>query len=155
MKKALIVLVLAAMAAAGAWYYYAHRAPSAPAPTAMKTATLHIGAITIHADVADTPALREKGLAGRAALEDGQGMWFVFGSDGLWPFWMKDTPIPLDIIWADASSTIVHIERNVLPDSYPQAFAPETPARYVLEVPGGYADREGITEGRRIIQDQE
>lgn len=122
-------------------------------PTDYKTTTLHIGAATIVAEIADTPALRERGLGGRTRLGEGQGMWFVFDTDGLWQFWMKDTLIPLDMVWVDASSTIVTIAHDVQPDSYPKAFGPVSPARYVLELPGGYAARMGVVEGMRVSQE--
>jgi len=119
--------------------------------TTYKTINLTVGGTNIAAEVADTPELRVLGLSGRATLEEGTGMWFVFDEDGLWPFWMKDTLIPLDILWVAADGTIVTIAHNVLPDSYPQATAPTAPARYVLELPGGYASRHGIAEGQKVV----
>ena len=115
------------------------------------TTTLIIGTATIVAEVADTPALREKGLSGRLSLKEGTGMWFVFDEDGVWPFWMKDTLIPLDMLWVDAEGTIVFIAHEVQPESYPQAIAPTGPTRYVLELPGGYAARQGIAEGQKVV----
>lgn len=121
------------------------------AASAANTTTLRIGTTTIVAEVADTPALREKGLGGRTELQDGAGMWFIFDGDGLWPFWMKDTLIALDMLWVDKEGVIVYIAHNVQPDSYPQSFAPAVPARYVLEVPGGYAAKQGIAEGDKVV----
>lgn len=153
-KSLVIALAVCAAVGGGIWVYT--RTPSAaPTPASMNLATttsLHIGSVTVVAEVADTPAARERGLGGRTHLEEGTGMWFVFDTDGLWPFWMKDTLIPLDIIWVDAAGTIVHIASNVQPSSYPQSFAPATPARYVLEVPAGYTAARGITKGDLVIQ---
>jgi uncharacterized membrane protein (UPF0127 family) len=118
--------------------------------TAYKTATLLAGTTTVLAEVADTPVLRERGLSGRASLEEGKGMWFIFDADGLWAFWMKDTLIPLDMLWVAADGTVVHIAHDARPESYPETFAPPTPARYVLEVPGGWARRHDIAEGDSI-----
>ena len=150
--KTLVAALALVAAAAGAMiaYYRSAPAPAAPMHSLTKTAALNIGSTTVLAEVADTPALREKGLGGRASLEDGKGMWFVFEADGLWAFWMKDTLIPLDMLWADAGGTIVHIAHDVRPDSYPEAFATPVPARYVLEVPGGWARAHAIAEGNSI-----
>lgn len=103
------------------------------------------------AEVADTDVLRGQGLGGRTVLPEGSGMWFVFDTDDYWPFWMKDTLIPLDIIWVAADGTVVTVAHQVQPDSYPEAYRPTSPARYVLEVPGGFAARQGIAEGQTIV----
>ena len=78
-------------------------------------------------------------------------MWFVFEQDGLLAFWMKDTLIPLDIVWVDAEGAIITIASNVLPESYPEAFRPSKPARFVLELPAGFAASRGIAEGQTIV----
>jgi uncharacterized protein len=114
------------------------------------TITLTIGTTTIAAEVADTPQARSAGLSGRTSLPEGRGMWFVFDTDGYWAFWMKDTLIPLDMLWVAADGTIVTIAHNVQPESYPQAYEPTEPARYVLEVPAGFAASRGIAEGQLV-----
>ncbi len=154
LKKAILALIVFATAGVAiyALYYTPGSAPIVPMQTENKTITLSIGTTTIVAEVADTDALRAQGLSNRTNLPDGQGMWFVFETDGLWSFWMKDTLIPLDMLWVDASGIIVTIAHEVQPDSYPQGFAPAQPARYVLEVPGGFAEKMGITEGVTVRQ---
>lgn len=101
--------------------------------------TVALDGKTIHVTIADTESARERGLGGRAELAPDEGMLFVFPSDGNYAFWMKDMSFPIDIIWLAADGTIVHIEQAVSPATYPETFAPETPARYVLELPAGYA----------------
>lgn len=113
--------------------------------------TITIAGVEVVAEVADTPALQERGLSGRDALLEGKGMLFVFPEDGVWAFWMKDMRFSIDIVWADASGTVVHIEQNVAPETYPQSFAPEKPARYVLELPAGFAQTHGLAEGAYIV----
>lgn len=68
-------------------------------------------------------------------------MLFVFEEDGYHAFWMKDMKFSIDMIWLDESMAIVHIERNVSPSSYPNTYKSPEPARYVLEVQAGTADR--------------
>lgn len=146
-RLAYILFALAALGAATVLFMHMTTPITLPA----KTVELRIGSTTVVAEVADTPDLRALGLGGRAHLEEGRGMWFVFDEDGLWSFWMKDTLIPLDIIWVAPEGTVVHIAHEVQPQSYPEAFAPTVPARFVLEVPGGWAKRHGIAEGQKIV----
>jgi uncharacterized membrane protein (UPF0127 family) len=105
----------------------------------------------IVADVADTPRLQHQGLSGRRELPEGRGMWFVFDTPGLYGFWMPDMLISIDIIWLDEEFHVVTIKEHATPDSYPQLFYPTSPAKYVLEVPSGYARKIGLTEGSVVI----
>jgi uncharacterized membrane protein (UPF0127 family) len=150
-----ITVVLAALAAVGlaAIFLFVRPEPKVPTPMSQdqKTVVLKIGATAVVAEVADTGALHAQGLSNRSSLEEGRGMWFVFEEDGLWSFWMKDTLIPLDMIWVSATGTIVHIAHEVQPESYPAPYAPTSPARYVLEVPGGFAKKMGIAEGQKVV----
>jgi uncharacterized membrane protein (UPF0127 family) len=74
-------------------------------------------------------------------------MLFVFPEDGLYSFWMKDMLISIDILWISADGEIVHIVERVSPESYPEHFVSESPARYVLELPAGYVGSRGISVG--------
>ena len=65
---------------------------------------------------------------------------------------MKDMRFPIDIIFADNAGVITMIYHSVLPETYPEVFYPKQLARYVLEVPGGYARKQGIVEGAKIQQ---
>jgi uncharacterized membrane protein (UPF0127 family) len=113
--------------------------------------TVLVGSTTLAVDVAETPAARAQGLSGRAELKDGKGMLFIFEQEGNWGIWMKDMRFALDIIWAASDGTIITVARNVGPETYPQAFYPAEPrAKYVLEVPAGFAEREGIAEGAKL-----
>jgi len=119
-----------------------------PALTAER---ITVGSNTLAVDVADTPAKRQQGLSGRESLVQGSGMLFVFPQAGKWGFWMKDMRFAIDIIWADDDGVIVTIWPNVTPNTYPKVFYPHAPARYVLEVPAGYAATAGIGVGQKIV----
>ena len=101
-------------------------------------------------EVANTPSQRETGLMYRNHLDEDAGMIFVFRTPDDLAFWMKNTEIPLDMIFADANGRIIGIVKNAEPYT-------ETPRRvdgeseYVLEVNGGYADRHHIVPGDRMV----
>lgn len=142
----LVLLVVAGVAAA----ILQRNQPSMPAST-YDHATVHIGDATVLVEVANTPALREKGLSGHAPLGAGEGMLFVFGQDVTDGFWMKDMLFPIDIIWIDAEGRVVTVVPDATPESYPEVFYPTKPARYVLEVPAGFAQMHGIAEGTKVV----
>jgi uncharacterized membrane protein (UPF0127 family) len=100
-------------------------------------------------EVASTAGEREHGLMSRTQLDVDKGMLFVFEKEEVYPFWMKNTLIPLDMLWIDSNYRVVYIERNALPcasDPCP-VFNPGKKAKYVLEINGGLSDKIGIKEG--------
>jgi uncharacterized protein len=82
----------------------------------------------------------------RRHLGNKSGMWFVFKAEGIYPFWMKNTSIPLDIIWVDGSRRVVDFKRNTTPFSE-VPIIPSGRAKWVLEVPAGTVDRKLIAVG--------
>lgn len=99
-----------------------------------------IAALAGHAfklDVADTPALRERGLSGRTSLADREGMLFKLQEPDKQCFWMKDMKVNLDILWFDADKKLIYQQQNVAPGSYPQRYCPPSPALYVVEIKPG------------------
>ena len=115
------------------------------------TKTIRIGRTSLTVEIADTPPLIERGLSGRAALEHGQGMLFVYNIESRWEIWMKDMRFSVDIMWADAQGTIVMIASNISPATFPYKFYPPRSAKYVLEVPAGFAVAHDIAEGMTVI----
>ena len=99
---------------------------------------LHKGIVSL--EVSRTAAERTKGLMFHDHLDDDGGMLFRFKSDDRSPFWMKDTPISLDILFLDSSWRIFHIVKEAEPLSEVLILAPK-PYRYVIELKGGAADR--------------
>jgi hypothetical protein len=106
---------------------------------------------SIQAEIADTPALLEKGLGGRDSLPADRGMLFMFSQAGKYGFWMKDMRFPLDIVWMNADKTVVRVDSSVPPDSYPDLYGPPVPVKYVLEMNAGMAEKTGIVDGTRLI----
>jgi uncharacterized protein len=109
---------------------------------------------TILAELADTTEKRATGLMYRSSLPKDQGMLFTFPEPQAWTFWMKNTRIPLDIIWMDRNKRIVHVERNVpgcsrQDESCPQ-YQPNEDALYVLEVAAGQSDALQLQRGMKL-----
>ena len=107
--------------------------------------------VTIQAELADTPQKRAKGLMYRETLARDRGMLFTFAEAQPWTFWMKNTRIPLDIVWMDGKKRIIHVERNVpvchrTDDGCPQ-YQPNENAMFVLELPAGMADTLKLQRG--------
>jgi uncharacterized membrane protein (UPF0127 family) len=109
---------------------------------------------TVLAEVASTTEERAKGLMFRQSLPNGRGMLFTFAEPQPWTFWMKNTRIPLDIVWMDRHKRIVHVERNVpgcarQDDGCPQ-YQPSEDALYVLEVGGGQSEVLQLERGKKL-----
>ena len=112
------------------------------------------GGATIWVEVADTPQKRVKGLMFRERLAADRGMLFPFPEAQHWTMWMKNTRIPLDMIWIDREKRIVHIERNVpictrTDEGCPQ-YQPNKKAIYVLEVAAGVATSLKLENGAKL-----
>ena len=106
-------------------------------------------------ELAKTPAERERGLMQRKELDKNKGMLFIFNTDGIYSFWMKDTLIPLDMIWINSDNKIIYIAQGVQPCLPARAgetsacplITPLAKAKYVLEVNAGISNAEGFKIG--------
>lgn len=125
----------------------------APVPTPQNLTRVRLQAprALIDAQVARTDAQRERGLMGVTYLPAHTGMLFVFSSDSLESFWMKDTLIPLDMVFIAADGRVRKVFANVpiapltqADDAIPRETAA---ARYVLELPAGEARSDGLRAG--------
>lgn len=108
------------------------------------------GARRFRVRIADDPDERERGLMFVSVLPEDEGMLFDFGKPSPRAFWMKNTLIPLDIIFIGADGRIVNIARNTTPyslDPIPSA----GPALGVLEIGGGLSAELGIKPGDRVL----
>ena len=103
----------------------------------------------VSVEIAADEELRAQGLMYRDHIDPGKGMLFVFPRDDVFSFWMKNTRIPLDMIWVDANKRIVGIRENVPPCKVEDcpSYGPGVVARYVLEVGGGEAAKHGLKVG--------
>lgn len=107
------------------------------------------GPVKIRVEFAKTTQELENGLMNRDSLEIDSGMFFVFSDEATRSFWMKDTLIPLDVIFISSKGRI-----NEMTTLNPcqeteicQSYDSKTPARYVLEINAGQAEKWNMTEG--------
>ncbi|MEI7425030.1 MAG: DUF192 domain-containing protein [Candidatus Staskawiczbacteria bacterium] len=100
-------------------------------------------------ELAKTPLQREKGLMNRERLDKDRGMLFIFDKDGIYPFWMKNTLIPLDIIWINSNNEVVFISQNAQPckSLICTSVFPDKNAKYVLEINGGLCKENNFKVG--------
>jgi uncharacterized membrane protein (UPF0127 family) len=106
---------------------------------------------SLTAEVVDTDGSRELGLSGRTGLGKKEGMLFIFDKPGRYGFWMKDMLFSIDMVWINENGLVVHVEKNVKPESYPKAFINTLDATYVLEIASGNADTYGIVVGAKLL----
>ncbi|MDU9003751.1 DUF192 domain-containing protein [Sedimentitalea todarodis] len=100
-------------------------------------------------EVVDTPKARSQGLMFREALPRGSGMLFVYEAPRRASFWMKNTLIPLDMIFVDQSGTIKHVHHRAVPGDL-TAIEGGAGIYAVLEINGGLAKRYGIEPGSQM-----
>ena len=100
-------------------------------------------------ELAEPRAEQARGLSSRQSLPRDWAMLFVFSRAGEYPFWMKDTLIPLDIIWLDGDKRVVSVKENAQPCLGVNCplFYPGKEAQYVLEINAGSVKRLGLIEG--------
>lgn len=104
---------------------------------------------TIDIEIADNDYETETGLMYRTKLETNHGMLFIFPDMQMRSFYMKNTKIPLDIIYIDEANTIVSFQKNAKPMNE-TSLPSEAPAKYVLEINGGLSDTWGLAVGDKI-----
>ena len=138
---AILVLLLIACGAAP-------KASVTPTATPGPRAVLPSGR-TYSLEVVRTPEEQAQGLMFRESLPERTGMLFPFTDKGVHHFWMKNTMIPLDMVWMDPEGKVIFVSANTPPckaDPCP-SYGPDSPAASVLEIAGGNAARENISVG--------
>ena len=113
----------------------------------------------INIEIADTPNKRARGLMDRSKMGDNEGMIFIFDDNEVrkHTFYMKNTRIPLDIMYFSADSTLINIARNAQPGADAEisggsVAGAAADSKFVVEVNGGLAEKWGIQEGETKIR---
>ncbi len=106
--------------------------------------------ICVNVEIADTPSEQAQGLMYRTSLDG--GMIFKFDNPSRNFFWMKNTLIPLDMIWLDEQLDILYIEKNVPPCKIEDCphYGPEADSMYVIEVNSGFMDANGLSSESEV-----
>lgn len=144
----------AALVLATAAYFYAapvsadDRAMILPVDPTPLVAVTAQGERRFSIEIADDPSERQAGLMFREQMEDDHGMLFVFDQTQPMGFWMKNTVLPLDLIFIGQDGRVKAVLQGE-PQSE-AVIAPDEPARFVLEVKAGIAAREGLADGDLI-----
>ena len=130
-------------------------APSpVPTPQTLPILTANAPNAPLRLQIANTEAERERGLMGVKHLARHTGMLFVFDDDATVAFWMKDTLIPLDMVFVSKDGTVrrVYGKVPVVPRALPDAKIPieQGRAKYVIELPAGEAIQDGLRPGARV-----
>jgi hypothetical protein len=100
-------------------------------------------------ELARTSEERNRGLMFREKLEQNRGMLFIFEEESIYFFWMKNTLIPLDIIWINKNREVVLINENTQPcqENLCPSINPEKAAKYVLEIKAGISQKINLRVG--------
>lgn len=115
-------------------------------------AVVIINDFELNVEIADDSSERSTGLMYRESLPSNSGMLFIFPREGIYSFWMKNTKIPLDIIWIDKSFQVVHIEQDAQPclELVCKKYISQESASYVLETNAGWVKRAEVEIGSRV-----
>ncbi|QDA57777.1 DUF192 domain-containing protein [Thermomonas aquatica] len=114
---------------------------------------VEVGGQRYAVELADDDAERARGLMYRDAMDAGRGMLFIHETEEPQAYWMKNTKIPLDILYFDNGRKLVSQQRDIPPCSLGDAcpsYPSNVPARYVLELNAGEAARLKLQDGARI-----
>jgi len=110
---------------------------------------------SFYVELADDDNLRALGLMYRKKMSDEDGMLFIFPDAQLRAFWMKNTLLPLDILYFDANKKIVSISENTPPCKNTSSRCPnypsKKPTKYVLEINAGLSKKYGFKPGDEMI----
>jgi uncharacterized membrane protein (UPF0127 family) len=124
-----------------------------PSPPASPMPKVHLSApqgdVVVEVEIVSTPAQIERGLMFREHLPPDQGMLFLMKEEREWPFWMRNTLIPLDLIFIAGDMTVAGIVENAEPRTETLRTVGK-PSRYVLEVNGGFSAAHKLTAGAKV-----
>lgn len=117
--------------------------------SAAELTTIQVGTVPFQVEIAQTPAERERGLMFRGTLAEDHGMLFIQPAPGPATFWMKNTYIPLDLLFFDSAGRLLEVQADLPPCTTPDCplYTSRGAVRYILELNAGSAQRLGLRPG--------
>ena len=129
-----------------------HTAPMQPGTKDIQLLSIDGSMMTIAAEIADTPEAREQGLMERKGLAENEGMIFIFPDERQMTFWMKNTLIPLDVLFFDKNGNFLSSQTMQPCTGDPCNLYPSgKPAKYALELAAGFVTMKGVGLGWRLV----
>jgi uncharacterized membrane protein (UPF0127 family) len=110
---------------------------------------LVVGGDTLLVEVASSEPQRQVGLMFRTVMAEGEGMLFVFDREGIYPFWMRNTELPLSIAFIDRSGVIADIQ-DMAPHDERTDHSPPRLILYALEMNQGWFERHNVKTGDSV-----
>ena len=147
-KQILFLIVLVFVGGFGVHWYLKH-AELAAISRAVFVDSEGKNSAELYLEIANTPAKRAQGLMYRKVLADNHGMIFIHPREEVSSFWMKNTYIPLDMIFVDQNYRVVGVLENV-PRLSEERRSVEKPSMYVVELNAGSADKLGVRAGSKL-----
>ena len=120
----------------------------AESPSGLPTTRMKLGNSTVTLEIANSPVGRARGLMHRSSMPDNHGMIFIFPDEQMQSFWMKNTRIPLDIVFINRQSTIVSI--HTMEPYTTRSTSSAAPAQFAIELNAGKASRLGLSAGQTV-----
>lgn len=151
MIRSIVLACLSAMAVACGGCNQGSESSKAATPPASETDASVVfrgsdGDVVVSVEIADTDKERAHGLMNRSELAPDHGMIFIFPNERVQTFWMKNTLIPLDMVFVDRDRRIVGIVESAEPETLTERSV-GVPSTYVIEVNGGFMREHGIPTG--------
>jgi uncharacterized membrane protein (UPF0127 family) len=154
MKGLKIAILSLAVLSAGLGAYQYYEASSDERPLEGNQTEIYFESHSFEVEIADSPEERARGLMFREELGENQGMLFVYKEEADRSFWMKNTLIPLDIIFLNSDLEVINIEKaDPEPDTSDEnlaSYRSERPAQYVLEINQNRSEEIGLEKGSEM-----
>ncbi len=115
------------------------------------TYVIHLSDVAMEVTVADDKEERIVGLSGVESLGEFGGKLFIYEEADYHSIWMKDMLMSIDVLWFDENMSLIHVENNLTPETYPNVFTPPSSARFILETNAYFVDSLKIQKGARLI----
>jgi len=148
-----LVVAIVSVTLAGVYAYYGQSVDGKEAE-AIVILRGSKGTLTLRCEVADCPSERAAGLSDRDSLAGDAGMLFIFEEPENHTFWMKDTEMPLDIVFVDQWRRVVNVEEAMpepgVPDHLLTRYGSDAPCLWVVEMNAGLAAEMGIGPGTPV-----